>query len=587
LHVAQVVPDLATFAVDDGFAYVVPDDLDVVVGSIVRIPLGNRRVRGYVVGLRDGGSEKLKAISAVSGNMAVFDRPLLETLRWAALHYVAPLSVLLGKSRPPNLPRKEIASGPWSPATAPARGDALVESIRDGSRSRPAYVVGPSPWAGTVGDLVTAAVAGERSALVVVPTVADGEVVRSHLAASLGDRVVGAWSAMPAAKATAAWATAASEKGSVLVGTRETAWWRVTDLAVAIVIGEGRRGMKEPQTPATHVRDVLRRRGAVERFPVVSLGSVPTTETIAAGVEVISRPGRTWPLTEVVDRSEEAPGSGVLTERARSALRAVSAASGDAFVLCRQRGDAVWCTQCRALRLCGACGASIGRSEECPRCSAATGACPSCGGSRFAAASASAPRVLDELKGVVGSAAGGPGSGASVIVGTERDMPAAASVDIAVVVDGDGTVFAANYRAAEDAVRLFARLAQTVRRGRGNRAIVQTSRPDHPVYDAMRSGSPLRFLDEELIARRADLFPPLGELIAVEVSNALPTTHEDLASLTKSGATLLGPAVIGDRQRWLIQGKDLQRVRVALRGVVQSWREGKAKVRVDVDPIDL
>lgn len=587
MQIAQVVPDLATFAVDDGFAYTVPDGLDVAVGSIVRVPLGNRRVRGYVVGLRDGEPAKLKAVTAVSGNMTVFDRTLLETLRWAALHYVAPLSVLLGKSAPPNLPRRDVAAGPWPQPVAPQRLGAVVKSVLEGSRSRAAYLVGPSPWAETVGDLVSAAIVGKGSALVVAPTVADGEVVHRHLASQLGDRVVAAWSAMPAAKATASWATAASETGSVLVGTRETAWWRVADLAVAIVLGEGRRGMKEPQTPTTHVRDVLRRRGAVERFPVVSLGSVPTTETIAAGVEVISRPGRSWPLTEIVDRSEEAPGSGVLTKRVRSALRSVSASSRDAFVLCRQRGDTVRCNRCRALRLCVVCGASVGRSNKCPRCEAASGACSSCGGTRFAAASASASRVLEELRAIVGPEAGPPGSGANITVGTERDLGPAASVDIAVVVDGDGTVFAPNYRAAEDALRLFARLAQTVRKGRGNRALVQTSRPDHPVYEAMRSGSPLPFLDLDLDARRADMFPPIGELIAIEVTNALPSTHEDLAGVTANDATLLGPAEVGDRQRWLIQGKDLRRVRVALRGVVHGWREGKAKVRIDVDPIDL
>jgi len=43
--VARVVPDLPTFAVDDGFAYEVPVGVEVEVGALVRSPLGGRRLR--------------------------------------------------------------------------------------------------------------------------------------------------------------------------------------------------------------------------------------------------------------------------------------------------------------------------------------------------------------------------------------------------------------------------------------------------------------------------------------------------------------------------------------------------------------
>nr|MDJ0925024.1 hypothetical protein [Acidimicrobiia bacterium] len=101
-RIAQIVPELPTFAVDDGFAYAIPDDMkDVKVGSLVRVPLGSRRVRGFVVSIRPGDASELKPIISISGDMPVFDDNLLQVLRWAALHYVAPLAVLLGRSAPP------------------------------------------------------------------------------------------------------------------------------------------------------------------------------------------------------------------------------------------------------------------------------------------------------------------------------------------------------------------------------------------------------------------------------------------------------------------------------------------------------
>ena len=52
-------------------------------------------------------------------------------------------------------------------------------------------------------------------------------------------------------------------------------------------------------------------------------------------------------------------------------------------------------------------------------------------------------------------------------------------------------------------------------------------------------------------------------------------------------AVLLGPAREGDRDRWLIQGPDLGRVRIRLRGAVRQLRDGGSRVRVDADPVDL
>jgi hypothetical protein len=79
----RVVPDVPSFAVDDGFAYAVPEGLDAPVGAIVRVPLGGRRVRGWVVGTGEPSKPGLRPILSVSGDVPAFDRALLRW-RWAA-----------------------------------------------------------------------------------------------------------------------------------------------------------------------------------------------------------------------------------------------------------------------------------------------------------------------------------------------------------------------------------------------------------------------------------------------------------------------------------------------------------------------
>ncbi len=182
--------------------------------------------------------------------------------------------------------------------------------------------------------------------------------------------------------------------------------------------------------------------------------------------------------------------------------------------------------------------------------------------------------------------AGPVGSDRAVWVGTERDLPSARGVDLAVVVDADGLIHAPNYRAGEDALRLLARVAETVGPGSGRRAIVQTGRPEDPVITALRHGDPLKYLDEVVAARAATRLPPIGEVLVVELDNAQGADRQ-LRDLAEGRAEVFGPAPAGERQRWMVQGTDLRPLRIGLRSLVQEWRDGGRRVRVDVDPLDL
>jgi primosomal protein N' (replication factor Y) len=562
---------------------------DVTVGKVVRVPLGGRRVRGYVVEAGERTPQRrLKDVAAVSGDLAVFDRRLLETLRWAAIHYVAPLPVLLGRAAPPNLPRRRTTP-PYTPAplldsplpqvsTAAARGDRLGVQ----------YLLGTGPWDGVAAGLAAEVVAAERSVMVVLPTAIEASAMQERLLATFGSRVVGAWSARSAKEVTAAWVQAATAPGTLLVGTPEVMFWPVASLALAFVVEEGRRGMKGRQTPTLHVREVLRRRATIERFGLVYAGPVPTVEVIGAGGRVHHPGRRVWPLVEVVDRGEEPPGRGVIADRTRQAIRSVAGRGGQVFVLVNRRGyaPAFRCTTCRTVRRCAVCDAAADRSGECRRCGAALGRCRSCDGDRFEPLGAGIGRVVDELARSLGDRVGPAGDGHPVVVGTERDLAGREPVDLAVAVDADAMMLAPHYRAEEDALRSLGRLCGIVKRAGGRRCMIQTGVPGHRVLGALRQGDPRPLLGEILVERERDGFPPSGELVSLEVG-AGASVGDELAELTGRSATLLGPASTGTGERFLIQGKDLRPVRVQLRRVIQRWRDEGLRVRVDADPIDL
>jgi len=589
--IAQVVPDLATFAVDDGFSYAVPVGMDrISIGSVVRIPLGARRIRGHVVSLRYGDATGLKDIVGISGDHPVFDDDLLQTLRWAALHYVAPVSVLLGRAGPPNLPRGKgkppIAEIPALDSVIPTVSSAAAQGLH----WRPICLVAQAPYCSMIAGAARQALAAGRNAAVVAPTIDEARGLFDSLRETFGERVMYVSSAVPAKEATQVWVNALSHGGYIIVGTPEVALWPLGSPALWFIVEDGRRAMKAKQTPTLQVRDLVRRRALIERTSVVFLGPVPTLDTLAKGAETLEFAGRSWPLVELVDRREDAPSGRSLSPIAVQAIRATIKDGGQVFVFVSRRGyaPAFRCVSCRELRRCPECGSGPDRGDACRRCGAQLGACVECGGRRFEPLGAALGGVGEELRrrlgdGVVGTIE----SRRQVLVGTERDLPYVPETALTVAVDADALLMAPHYRAEEDAVRILVRVVSSVARGRGNRCLIQTAQPTHRAFGMLRSGHPLEYLDEIEAERESDGLPPAASLLSVEVAGDAAARSADIETLATEGIQLHGPEYGGGRTRWFLQGQNLQTARVQLRSVVQHWRDAGLKVRIDADPIDL
>lgn len=586
---ARVVPDVASFAVDDGFWYSVPDHLapDLSIGSIVRVPLSGRRVRGWVVELAGERPGNLKDISGVSGHRAVFDSSMLESLRWTAHHYVAPIAGLLGRATPPNLPRKtppapvvpEVDTGKH-PLTDLARRTAA------GKTSPPAAVV--ANWHGLQWlEALTPIFAAGQSVMVVAASAAEVDRIASRATAIWGD-VVTHVSGEDDASDTAAW-----EKAQVgprlLVGTPKISTWQVGGLGMGLVLEESRRAMKDRQTPTLHVRDVMITRSRIEDFNLVFLGPTPGVELLATGAEMVRVGNRAWPLVEVVDRSEEGPGAGYLSPRTMAAISATAEAGERVFVFTHRRvGTAsTRCARCRRLRTCDRCGFRLGRVDECPKCRTRTGPCRHCQGSEFEEMGTVPERLVAEInRRVGGQLAGVHPAELPVTVGTERDLAGIEQVHLAVAADVDGMLMGLAYRTTEEALRQLARLASMVGRGRGARAMLQTSHPESLLITTMRRGDPVPYLERVLVDRGRDGFPPASEMIAIEIRGEPEIdAGEDLSALT-GDISVLGPMEADHGERWLLAGK-LGKARLGLRKVVGRWRDRGATVRIDVDPIDV
>ena len=530
IQAARVVPNVPSFSVDNGFWYSIPDHLadNVGVGSIVRVPLSGRRVRGWVVELADRQEGRLKPIAGVSGAQPVFTLGLLKTLNWAATHYVAPVSVLLAKATPPNLPKKTKAAKKIVAADTvcnhPLGG--VATSVARGVRMPAQVLVGPWQKLDWVSCLTTLATTG-RSVSIITASAAEVNRIADAARPHVGEAIVTV-GGDDDASVTASWEQS-QPPGRLIVGTPRIATWQIADLALTIVLEEGRRAMKDRQTPTLHVREIVRSRSLLEGVTSVFFGPTPSVELLASGAQVTKVGTRAWPLVEVIDRSEEAPGKGLLADSVIASLRGNRNRGGNSFVL------------------------TTHKMRE---------------------------PIEKEIIGRIGSQ-----SGDAVQVGTERDLAGLGSVELTVAPNPDGMLLGRSYRGTEEALRLLARLANAVSPGTGHRMMVQTTAPDSDLIQTLRRGDPVPFLEKVLLERARAGVPPSTSMMAVEIRDKTPeSVGESLAEM--GSVSVLGPLDVEDGLRWLLDG-DLRSARRELRPLVAKWREGGATVRIDADPIDI
>lgn len=596
----RVVPAVPAFEVDKGFWYSVPSHLEdrVGVGAKVRIPLGGGRTHGFVVETGDRPSHRLKPLSSVSGDLPVFDAPLLSVCRWAAQYYVTPLSTILAKTAPVNAPRVPDAPQPGSlPPPAPMDHPVarLGEDAAAGRRRRPGCLLMNPASEEWVRPLLGPVLGAGRSVLVVVPTVLEEERLTRLVQGAYPGRVLGASNRHSARRRTAAWGHLATREGLAVVATPAAALWPIAKPGLLIVVEDGRRAHQSRQSPTVGTRRLLRERSIREGGLLVNLGPFPSVDFMALGPDLHHSRSRRrlWPHIEVVDRR----GPGRLTlfhPLTLSALRS-AAREGGAFVFAHRRGyaPAMRCATCRTLRRCPKCGGRATRGDGCQRCGAGLGACRKCGREYFEPLGAGVERVRSELRRRFGEGwVGGEGDGAPITVGTEAALAGLGLFELAVVVDADGLFYAPHYRADEEALRIMARLAGRLSEGPGRRLLVQTSSPGHRVLSALRKGDGTGFLQDELDRRIETGFPPQGQLMALEIrgealDHASDRLQTEMAALENGAVSVHGPVEFSQGLRWLVEGSDLWAVKEKLRPLVARWRHRGLAVRVDVDPLDL
>lgn len=516
-RVVRVVPDVAGLA--KTFDYLLParHDEAVEVGTIVRVDLHGRRVRAWVVAVdvEPPPGVQLKPIARVTGVGPPAELVLLST--WAAWRWAGRRRSLLVAASPPGrvtgLPSPDgprPSPGGPRPSTITVPAGATV----DAALGLPRAVLRLPPAADRYALVVAAlgALATDRDALVLCPSVDQARTLAARLRRS---RLPVACVAheQPGTAAASEWARAAAGSCTV-VGARAGAWAPVPRLGRVVVLDEHDDSYQEESSPTWHARDVAVERARRAQAPVVLVSPCPTLEALRWGTLV--EPGRGeerrgWPALELVDRREEDPAAGLLTEPLAALLRR----GGRVVCVVNRTGRSRLsaCDRCREIIACTECsGAMIQPAEgglRCTRCGAERPVvCAACGTTRVRVLRPGVSRLREELAALIGepvdevtATSTGPAPTTRVVIGTEAALHRVARADAVAFLDIDQELLAPRERAREQALALLARAARLVRgREEHGRVLVQTRRPDDVVLQAALHADPdrVRRVEEEV-----------------------------------------------------------------------------------------
>jgi primosomal protein N' (replication factor Y) len=409
-----------------------------------------------------------------------------------------------------------------------------------------------------------------KTAMLLVPEIALTPQLLGLLVAYFGQQVAVLHSSLSPAERYDQWKRVRSADAKVVVGTRSSIFAPCTAPGLIILDEEQEHSYKSEQPPRYDAREVAMWRGVKEKALVVLGSATPSIETMYQAktgkfslYTLKNRyNGKALPKVDLVDLNQELKEGNDLSVSLplQEALRRTADQGRQAILFLNRRGNsrAMVCVDCRQAPECPGCSArltyhSANRRLMCHYCGHSqpvTDRCPHCGGpmktlgvgtqkaqeelnmlfpdleiARMDADTVSAvnthQKILDRFR----------QEKIPVLIGTQMvakglDIP---NVTLVGVLDGDMSLYADSYRAAETSFNMITQVVG--RAGRGDApgtAVIQTLVPEHQVLKLAACQDYEGFYELEIGLRQLQHLPPFAQLLTVTF------TGQDEAAVLRS-----------------------------------------------------
>ncbi len=396
-----------------------------------------------------------------------------------------------------------------------------------------------------------------HQALVLIPEIGLTPQTAARFRARLSGSVSVFHSGLSDTQRMAAWLSARSGEASTVIGTRSCVFLPMRSLGLVIVDEEHDPSFKQQEGFRYSARDLAIVRARRSGVPVVLGTATPSLESLAnvarGRYEVLHLPTRAGgahtPRTDVIDVRNRHLDEG-LSDALLAGMRE-SLDNGEQILLfLNRRGFApvLLCHGCGWLSECPRCDAHMvyhraDRRVRCHHCASERAfphECPSCGEANIKPVGLGTQRISDAIsrhfpdanvarldrdsvrrRGALEDVLGAMRAGdVDILIGTQmlakgHHFP---NVTLVGIVDADGGLYGADFRAGERMAQLLVQVSGRAGRGeRAGRVILQTNHPHHPLLRLLVEHDYAHFAKAALAERRSACFPPYSHLALVRI----------------------------------------------------------------------
>lgn len=444
-----------------------------------------------------------------------------------------------------------------------------------------------------------------------------------------------------------AWLKAKNGEAAIVIGTRSSLFTPFKNLGVIVIDEEHDSSYKQQEGWRYHARDLAVYRAHSEQIPIILGSATPALETLHnvrarkyKMLRLTRRAGNARPaMQHVLDLKGQAIQAGLspaLVNRMRQHLQA----GNQVILFLNRRGfaPALLCHDCGWIAECPRCDHyyTLHQAQQHLRCHHCDSQrqvprqCPSCGSTHLMPVGLGTEQLEQALaplfpgvplsridrdttsrKGALEQhLAEVHRGGARILIGTQMLAKGHHFPDVTLValLDVDGALFSADFRAAERFAQLYTQVSgRAGRAGKQGEVVLQTHHPEHPLLQTLLHKGYDTFAEQALAERQTLQLPPWTShvLIRAEDHNnqQAPLFLQQLKNLLQSSPLadqhlwVLGPVPAlapkrAGRWRWqlLLQHPSRVRLQQIVSGtltLINTLPEArKVKWMLDVDPIE-
>ena len=489
-----------------------------------------------------------------------------------------------------------------------------------------------------------------KQALVLIPEINLGPQTVERFARRFNARIALLHSGVNDRERLDAWLAARDGEADIIIGTRSALFTPLKNPGLIIVDEEHDASYKQQEGLRYHARDLALVRARQDNLPIVLGSATPSLESLHnahagryALLKLGQRAGNAQPPRFLRLDVKSLPLDSGISGPLQQAIRQTLEAGQQVLVFLNRRGFAptLLCHDCGWISQCPRCDARMTlhqrhnelRCHHCGHVERPPRNCPDCQKVDLRPVGAGTERAEERLailfpqfpvlridrdttarKGAMDKLFATINKGEPcILVGTQmlakgHHFP---RVTLVAILDADGGLFSADFRASERMAQLIVQVAGRAGRAEdAGKVVVQSHMADHPLLVQLTEQGYPAFAEQALSERRGAGLPPFSHLALLRGEAHKPgqaeafldlacTYAEQLRDEQKlAGIELLGPVPAPMERRagrfraqLLLQGSSraaLHKLLAHWLPIVEAMPEGRAvRWSLDVDPIDL